>query len=179
MTEKCCYNKILMKFLLRSEEKWNGQTWCFLFSFQYCPFWAYIKKKAHPLFGAWSFLLICIRFTPSEGPKGFINWYSRNRTMKVGIWSQTMAKGKPPWYDFMVHGVNQPWIALVICLWNNTLYYSVHCVVWAIYYRVSKLQFHGAFQEWEFGTCTRLPIAEFGLDRLAKISVGFNIRAKS
>ena len=27
---------------------------------------------AHSLFGAWSFLLIHIRFKPSEGPKGFV-----------------------------------------------------------------------------------------------------------
>ena len=32
-----------------------------------------LKKYAHSLFGAWSFLLVHIGFTPSEGPKGFVN----------------------------------------------------------------------------------------------------------
>jgi len=33
----------------------------------------YEKKSTHSLFGAWSFLLIHIHFTPSEGPKDFVN----------------------------------------------------------------------------------------------------------
>ena len=38
-------------------------------------FWAYINKKnsSHSLFGAWSFLSVPIRYTPSEGPKGFVD----------------------------------------------------------------------------------------------------------
>ena len=32
-----------------------------------------LKDSAHPFFGAWSFLLVHIRFTPSGGPKGFVN----------------------------------------------------------------------------------------------------------
>ena len=35
----------------------------------------YLKKSPHSLFGAWSFLLVHIRFTPSEGAKGFVNWF--------------------------------------------------------------------------------------------------------
>jgi hypothetical protein len=36
-------------------------------------FGAYIKKNpAHSLFGAWSFLLVHIWFTPREEPKGFV-----------------------------------------------------------------------------------------------------------
>ena len=40
-----------------------------------CPFGVYINKKnpTHLLFGAWSFLLVHIWFTPSEGSKGFVN----------------------------------------------------------------------------------------------------------
>jgi len=37
------------------------------------PFWAYIKKNSTFTFGAWSFLLVHIQFTPSEGPKSFVN----------------------------------------------------------------------------------------------------------
>ena len=32
-----------------------------------------LRKTAHSLFGAWSFLLVHIQFTPSKGPKGFVN----------------------------------------------------------------------------------------------------------
>ena len=28
------------------------------------------KKSAHPFFGAWLLLLVHVRFTPSQGPKG-------------------------------------------------------------------------------------------------------------
>ena len=31
------------------------------------------KKSTHSLFGAWSFLLVHICFTPNEGPKGIVN----------------------------------------------------------------------------------------------------------
>ena len=32
-----------------------------------------LEKPAHSFFGAWSFLLVHLWFTPSEGLKGFIN----------------------------------------------------------------------------------------------------------
>ena len=42
------------------------------------PFWAYIKKNStRSLFGAWSVLLVHVRFTPSEGPKGFCKLISK------------------------------------------------------------------------------------------------------
>jgi hypothetical protein len=34
-----------------------------------------LKKSAHSLLGAWLTLLVHIRFTPSEGPKGFVNLF--------------------------------------------------------------------------------------------------------
>jgi hypothetical protein len=34
-----------------------------------------LKESTHSFFGAWSFPLAHIWFTPSEGPKGFVNWY--------------------------------------------------------------------------------------------------------
>ena len=33
----------------------------------------YIKNPTHPLFGAWSFLLVHVQFTPCEGSKGLKN----------------------------------------------------------------------------------------------------------
>ena len=50
----------------------NCQTWIF-FS-KSALFGHILNKSTHSLFGAWSFLLVHIRFTPSEGPKGFVNW---------------------------------------------------------------------------------------------------------
>ena len=38
----------------------------------------YQTKSMHSLFGAWSFLLVHIQFTPNEGPKDFVNWSFKN-----------------------------------------------------------------------------------------------------
>ena len=43
------------------------------FSFKTILFGHILKMSTRSLFGAWSFLLVHIRFTPSEGPKGFVN----------------------------------------------------------------------------------------------------------
>ena len=54
------------------KQKENPREWFKLIFFQYYCFCAYIKKKStRSLFGPWSFLLIHIQFTPSEGPKAF------------------------------------------------------------------------------------------------------------
>ena len=81
MAGKRCYNKFLMNFLREWENEdmttreWSNLNSVFLF-------WHILKKLAHSLVGAWSFLLVHIRFTPSEWPKGFINWFLlRNHTM--------------------------------------------------------------------------------------------------
>ena len=54
--------------------------------------------------GAWSFLLVHIRFTPTEGTKGFVNYIFKKSENE----SRTMEKGHSSWSDFVVHGVNQP-----------------------------------------------------------------------
>ena len=67
------------------------------------------KKLAHPFFfGAWSFLLVHIWFTPSQGPKGFKNAIIQIRTMEVWSWSVTMEKCPLTWDNFMVHDINNP-----------------------------------------------------------------------
>ena len=54
------------------EDKRRQKEWSNL-SFSKSDLFGHIlKRSAHSLFGAWSFLLIHIRFTPSEGPKGFV-----------------------------------------------------------------------------------------------------------
>ena len=44
----------------------------FVFS-KLCFFGHMLKQSTHSLFGAWSFLFVHILFTPSEGPKNFVN----------------------------------------------------------------------------------------------------------
>ena len=52
----------------------NGRTWYIVIFFENLPFLRHIFRKAtHSLLGAWSFLLVHIQSTPSEGPKDFIN----------------------------------------------------------------------------------------------------------
>ena len=44
-----------------------------------------LRKSTHLLFGARSFLLVHIMFTPGEGPKGFVkSIFLRNRIMEKG-----------------------------------------------------------------------------------------------
>ena len=48
----------------------------YYYFFKNLSFWAYInlkKKSTHSFFGAWSFFLVHIQFTSSEGPKSFVN----------------------------------------------------------------------------------------------------------
>ena len=78
MIEKWCYNKILMRFFVEREDEdkrrqKNGQT-CIPPPSQTALSGHVLKKSTHLFFGAWLFLLVHIWFTPSAGPKGFINW---------------------------------------------------------------------------------------------------------
>ena len=97
----------------------DGQTW--VVYPQNCPFWTYISKQksVHSLlFGARSFLLAHIRFTPSDGPNNFAKLNClRNFTLQIGATSQMIEKGHLPWSDFMVHhGVNRPLTRICHCL---------------------------------------------------------------
>ena len=58
------------------EEKMKARevkTWSNLIFILELPFQTYIKQIITSTFDAWLFLLLHIRFTPSEGPKDFIN----------------------------------------------------------------------------------------------------------
>ena len=78
----------------------NDRTWIL---FRKCPFWACIKKNpAHSLFSAWSFFLVHIRFTPSEGPKAFKSIYLRSLSMEVGPRTRTIQKGHLPWTNLPI-----------------------------------------------------------------------------
>jgi hypothetical protein len=69
-------------------------------------------KRAHSFFGAWSFLLVHIRFTPSEGPHSFVKCFFPPKS-NHGNWTEK--KYHLPRSDFMVHGVNYPWTFPLTC----------------------------------------------------------------
>ena len=103
MIEKCYYSKKIIMIFLREEKMKTREamrmTKLEIFLLFKTALFGYIywKKSAHSFLGAWLFLLVHIRFTPSEGLNDFINrGFSKNRTME---------KGHLPWSDFMVHGV--------------------------------------------------------------------------
>ena len=135
MAKKCYHNKILMEFFRGREDEdkrqqENGQIWFILFYFFKITFLGRVlKQPTHSLLGAWSFLLVHIWFTPSEEPKGFVIDFLRYGTMELGPWSRTMEKGRPPWSNFMVHGVNQPLEKLTIFnLYSNLFKTHVYLV---------------------------------------------------
>jgi hypothetical protein len=105
MAEKWCYD-IFIFFNFLGKRGWrqeNGPTW----------FFSKTKKNQHIHFlGAWSFLLVHIRCTPSEGPINFVNWFLK--TSDHGSWTVKLdhEKGHLLWSNFMVHGVHEP-LALV------------------------------------------------------------------
>ena len=72
MAEKYFYNKILMKYFLRKrrwrQEKTKEWSKLIFFLSKISFLGIYQKKSAHSFFGAWSFFLIHIWFTPSRNP---------------------------------------------------------------------------------------------------------------
>ena len=92
--------------------EWSIEWSNFLLFFSKPPFLDihfFIKKINIFTFGGWSFLLVHIRFTPSEGAQRLCKMiFLRNPTMGVRPSSQTMEKDHLPWSNFMVHGVNRP-----------------------------------------------------------------------
>ena len=84
-------------------------------------FWTYIiKLSTRSLFGAWSFLLVHIWFTPSEGPKGLVNWIF----WEIGSWKldHKVGRSKRPSSMVRLHGargkpiVNNPKTLLHPCM---------------------------------------------------------------
>ena len=78
MVEEYWYDKNFNEFFLwgkRRQRHEKTKEWSnFILFFQNCLVGHILKKSTHPLLGAWSFL-VHIRFTPSEGPKDFVNWF--------------------------------------------------------------------------------------------------------
>ena len=113
MVEKYSYNQFLINFFYGEEEMKTkkrqkyDQIWFF---FQKCPFWTYIKKSTHSLFGAWSFLLVHIQFTPSEGLEAFVNWSFKKSDH--GIWAMKSDHRKRPSSMVRLHNT---WCKPTLC----------------------------------------------------------------
>jgi hypothetical protein len=79
MAKKYCYNKVSNEYFFggkrrpRQEKTRKWSTLIFLFFLKTASFGHILKESTHSCFDAWLFLLVHIRFTPSEGPKGFAN----------------------------------------------------------------------------------------------------------
>ena len=74
MAKKYRYNQILMKCLFGEEKMKTKKTkeWSNFFKISLSGH--ILKKSTHSHFGAWSFILVHIHVTPSEGPKGFVDF---------------------------------------------------------------------------------------------------------
>ena len=115
MVEKYCYSKILMKFFWGGDEEMktrkNKRMVNFEFFFKTFPFWTFIfVKDQHTFFGAWLFLLVHIRFPPSEGSKGFVNFIYFKK-FDHGSWTIKSYHGKMPYSMIRLHG---PWCKLTL-----------------------------------------------------------------
>ena len=78
------------------------------------PFLTWIKQSAHSLFGA----LVHIHFTPSEGPKNFVNWFSFYK-LDHGNWTIKWDLGKKPSSMIRLYGLYWPSIALNMLLGDD------------------------------------------------------------
>ena len=107
---------IFAKEKLKTKENKRIVKFDFLFLSKLPFLGIYLKKSAHSFLvhghSSWStFNLHLLR-----GPKALEVYFLRNWTMDVELSSRTMEKGHFPWSDFMVHGVNQTLLLLIICL---------------------------------------------------------------
>ena len=96
----------------------------------------YYKKSAHSLFGAWSFLLVHIRVTPSERPKDFV--YCFLKTSDHGSWTMKSNHGRMPSSMVRLHSpwwkpsiwASEPTHALVPCWMPKPLPPRNQCTGW-------------------------------------------------
>ena len=80
----------------------------------------YKIKSTHSIFGARSFFLVHIQFTPNEGPNGFANFFSKKSD--DGSWTIKSDYGKRPSSMVRLHG---PWCKLAL----NVTYPSLRCML--------------------------------------------------
>ena len=77
-----CFGEEKMK--TRQNKRMVKLDYLFIYLFKTTYFEHILKKSARSLLGAWSFLLVHIWFKPSEGPKGFVNFFLNNSDYQVG-----------------------------------------------------------------------------------------------
>ena len=99
MTEKYYYQKYYCKpnWGRQDEDKRrqiNGKSWIY---FKIAPFGHILRKLTRSHLGAWSFLLVHILFTPSEGPKGFCKVILQKQDHEVGPWRRVTSHGPTSW----------------------------------------------------------------------------------
>ena len=95
---KQCYIEILRNCFLgegkMKTREHKRMVKCFLLLFYFFKITLFehmSKKSARSFFGAWSFLLVHIRFEPGKGPKDFVNW------VFMGERSSSMVRLHGPW----------------------------------------------------------------------------------
>ena len=100
---------------------------------QNCPFWHTFKQTlTYPLFGAWSLLLVHVRFTLRQGPKYFKNAFFRkshhgSATIPRSV---TVEKSPPAWDNlFVVRDVNNASSVSCVKGWTET---SPQSSVWRV-----------------------------------------------
>ena len=64
----------------------------------------YQKNSTRSFFGAWSFLFVHIHFTPSEGPEGFVNFFSFKKSDHES-WTIKLEHDKRPISMVQLHGL--------------------------------------------------------------------------
>ena len=110
--------------------------------FKFVFFWHIIRKSAHSLFDAWSFLLIYIWIAPNEVAKHFVNWYSKK--FGLGSWTINSDHGKSPSSMVRLHcpwckpAISLQWKARPFHKWEsprNLLRAIAFCSTTALYAR--------------------------------------------
>ena len=129
MVEKYCYNIFLMTFFGGGREcegkrrQKNDEIWIWIFP--KLPFGTCIKKICTLTF--WSFLLTHIRFTPCEGPEGFVYWFVKKLDHEIRPSSMVR-----------LHG---PWCKPALIIWT-------YIVLW---YFILDMIFYQQRSNWLFG----------------------------
>ena len=102
MVEKCCHYKFWIYIWKEKMKTREDKRMVKLEFFKTTIFGHILKKWAHSLFGAWSFLLVHIQYTPSENSKGFVNWIC----LGIGAWKldQWIGPWKRPSSMVWLHG---------------------------------------------------------------------------
>ena len=127
--KKHCYNDFLKIDIFFEEDKRKTREDKrmvkreLLFTLKTTTFFGHMLETSTPsIYDVWSsFLLVHIRFTPCEGPKGFVE--------EIGPRKLDHEKGHLLWSDFMVHGVNQSLCKLALNIRSVCCVESVSCIV--------------------------------------------------